>query len=427
MAKKKSVKKKASTARKSKTTSKTKPKSKKVQKVDSKAGSAKNENAPKLSHLNADDSHNLARWRLVLGKDAEQHQIQCQGDGQCERIEGLVGFLFDEKSKKGEGGDGGRSGGRGDSQLTVPEWVEAVNELFPQQAKEVMQGELIKRRGIDQLLESPELLEQVEPNVELAKTIMTHRDLLTPETRVLARKIIERVVDQLKERMQMQVESAITGAIRRDKHSPRPVYRNLDLPMTIRRNLVNYDREKQRLLVDKVYYFSAERKKRPWHIIIAVDQSGSMLDSAIFSTIMASIFYELPSVRTSLFLFDTSIADLTDMVGQPVDVLLSVQLGGGTDIARAVAYSEQLVREPAKTIVVLITDFYEGGSERNLINKIGEMSQSGVRMIGLGALGYDARPDYCKQTAKKCRKAGMDILVCTPEKLAECMSEIIRG
>ena len=322
----------------------------------------------------------------------------------------------------------GRSGGSGGGHaLTVPEWVEGVNELFPQQAKEVMQGELIRRRGIDQLLESPELLEQIEPNVELAKTIMTHRDLLTPETRVLARKIIERVVEQLKEKMQMQVESSITGAIRRDKHSPRPVYRNLDLPMTIRRNLANYDPESGKLLVDRVFYYAAERKKRPWHIVIAVDQSGSMLDSAIFSTIMASIFYELPSVRTSLFLFDTEIADLTEMVGQPVDVLLSVQLGGGTDIARAVSYSETLVREPARTIVVLITDFYEGGSERNLVNKIGEMSQAGIRMIGLGALGYDARPDYCKSTAKKCRKAGMDILVCTPEKLAECMSEIIRG
>ena len=371
------------------------------------------------------DSHNLARWRLVLGKDAEEHQIQCDGDEQCERIEGLVGFLFGEEGTKvGAGRSGGSGGGHA---LTVPEWVEGVNELFPQQAKEVMQGELIRRRGIDQLLESPELLEQIEPNVELAKTIMTHRDLLTPETRVLARKIIERVVEQLKEKMQMQVESSITGAIRRDKHSPRPVYRNLDLPMTIRRNLTNYDPESGKLLVDRVFYYAAERKKRPWHIVIAVDQSGSMLDSAIFSTIMASIFYELPSVRTSLFLFDTEIADLTEMVGQPVDVLLSVQLGGGTDIARAVSYSETLVREPARTIVVLITDFYEGGSERNLVNKIGEMSQAGIRMIGLGALGYDARPDYCKSTAKKCRKAGMDILVCTPEKLAECMSEIIRG
>ena len=377
---------------------------------------------------NENDPHNLARWRLVLGKDAEAHEINCDGDAECARVEQLVGFLFDESGSGAGQEPGQRSGGRGPGHaMTVPDWVQGVSELFPNQAKEVMERELIKRRGIDQLLDSPELLEKVEPNIDLAKTIMTHRDLLTPKTRVLARKIIEQVVEELKKKMQVQVEESIVGAIRRDRHSPRKVFRNLDLKTTIRRNLVNYDRESQRLLVDRMYFYAAERKKRPWHIIVAVDQSGSMLDSAIFSTIMASIFYELPSVRTSLFLFDTDIADLSDMVGQPVDVLLSVQLGGGTDIAKAVSYSEQLTGEPAKTIVVLITDFYEGGSERTLVNKIGEMAQSGIRMIGIGALGYDARPDYCKTTAKKCRKAGMDILVCTPEKLAECMAQIIRG
>ena len=375
------------------------------------------------------DTHNLARWRLVLGKDAEQQDIRCEGDEKCERIESLVGFLFDSNPETdprthGQPRDGGSGAGH---PLTVPEWVQGVSDLFPQQAKEVMERELTKRRGIDKLLDSPELLEKVEPNVELAKTIMTHRDLLTPKTRILARKIIEKVVEELKKKMQVQVEDAIVGAIRRDRHSPRKVFRNLDLTTTIRRNLVNYDRDRRRLLVDRVFYYAAERRKRPWHIIVSVDQSGSMLDSAIFSTIMASIFYELPSVRTSLFLFDTEIADLSDMVGQPVDVLLKVQLGGGTDIAQAVSYADEITQEPAKTIVVLITDFYEGGSQYALVDKIGEMAQAGVRMIGLAALGYDARPDYCSATAKKCRKAGMDILVCTPEKLAECMAKIIRG
>jgi uncharacterized protein with von Willebrand factor type A (vWA) domain len=152
-----------------------------------------------------------------------------------------------------------------------------------------------------------------------------------------------------------------------------------------------------------------------------------MLDSAIFSAVMASIFAELPAVKTSLFLFDTEIADLTDQVGQPVDVLLSIQLGGGTDITKALIYGQQLVREPVRTIVVLITDFYEGRDERDLIRQVRTMADSGVRMIGLGALGYDAHPAYNKTTAGKCRKAGMDILVCTPEKLAECMGEIIRS
>ncbi len=375
------------------------------------------------------DAHRLARWRLVLGREAEQHGISFGADATCARVDDLVSFLFEGDGEgDGDGRDGSdRSGGTGGSRLTVPEWVDGVSELFPRQAKEVLERELVDRRGIVKLLDQPDLLEKVEPSIELAKTVLTHQHLLNEDTRVLARKLIDKVVSELKEKMQIQVETAITGAIRRDRHSPRRVFRNLDLKTTLRRNLVNYDTESGRLLVDRIFYFAAERRKRPWHVIIAVDQSGSMLESAIFSAIMASIFYELPSVRTSLFLFDTAIADLTDQVGQPVDVLMKVQLGGGTDITQALQYAAELVREPQRTIVVLITDFYEGRDERDLIQQTKDMAQGGIRMVGLGALGYDARPDYNRSTAKKLRKVGMDVLVCTPERLAECMGEIIRG
>jgi Mg-chelatase subunit ChlD len=374
------------------------------------------------------DPHTLARWRLILGKSAEEHCITCEGDAECQRIEQLIGFVFGEQ--QGDGAESratGRQGGSGGSQLTIPEWVDAVADLFPHHAKEVLQRELVSRRGISELLEKPELLEKVEPNLDLVKTLLTHKDLLNPKTRVLARKIIEKVVQQLKEKMKVQVEQAITGAIRRDRHSPRRIYRNLDWKTTVRRNLKNYDRGREQVLVDRLYFFAAERKKRPWHVIVTVDQSGSMLDSAIFSAVMASIFAELPAVRTSLVLFDTQVVDLSEQVGQPVDVLLSIQLGGGTDITKALQYDQQLVREPGRTIVVLITDFYEGRDERDLIREVRAMSESGIRMIGLGALGYDCRPAYNRSTAGKLRKAGMDILVCTPEKLAECMGQIIRG
>jgi Mg-chelatase subunit ChlD len=372
----------------------------------------------------------LARWRLVLGKVAEPHGIDCAGDDRAERIEQLVGFLFEpggNGSQSGARSSSRRSAGRGPSQLTVPDWVDAVNELFPRQSKEVMQRELVRRRGIAELMEKPELLEKVEPNLELVKTLLTHRELLNPKTRILARKIIQQVVEQLKERMQVQVEQAITGAIRRDRHSPRRVFRNLDLKTTLRRNLQNFDRTSGKLLVDRLYFYAAERKKRPWHVIVVVDQSGSMLESAIFSAVMASIFAELPAVRTSLVLFDMQVVDLSDQVGQPVDVLLSIQLGGGTDITQALLYANSLVREPARTIVVLITDFFEGRPESDLVDQTRLMADGGLRMIGLGALGYDARPAYNRTTAGKLRKVGMDILSCTPEKLAECMAQIIRG
>jgi Mg-chelatase subunit ChlD len=380
-----------------------------------------------------DDPNTLARWRLVLGKVAEGHGIGCGGDAEAERIEQLVGFLFepDEGPGTADAGRGRRSsdrkGGIGPSQLTVPDWVDAVNELFPQQSKEVMQRELVRRRGIDELMEKPELLEKIEPNLELVKTLLTHRELLNPKTRVLARKIIDQVVQELKRKMQVQVEQAITGAIRRDRHSPRRVFRNLDLKTTLRRNLQHFDAESGRLLVNHLYFYAAERKKRPWHVIVVVDQSGSMLESAIFSAVMASIFAELPAVKTSLVLFDTQVVDLSDQVGQPVDVLLSIQLGGGTDITLALMYANTLVRQPQRTIVVLITDFFEGRPESDLVAQTRLMADGGVRMIGLGALGYDARPAYNKPTASKLRKVGMDVLVCTPEKLAECMAQIIRG
>jgi len=370
----------------------------------------------------------LTRWRLVLGKDAEQQGICLgAGDEEARRIEALVGYLFSEGSAaQGQAKD--RAGGLGPGHaMNVPRWVDEVGQLFPRQAKEVMERELIHRKGLRELMEKPEILERIEPSQELVKTLLTHRDLMNEKTRLLARKIIDQVVQELKKKLKVQVEPAITGAIRRDKHSPRRVYRNLDLKRTVRRNLRNFDAASRKLLVDRVYFHAAERKSRPWHIIVAVDQSGSMLDSAIYSAVMASIFVELPAVRTSLFLFDTEIADLTDQVGQPVDVLLSIQLGGGTDITKALQYAYQLVRQPGRTIIVLVTDFYEGRAERDLVHQVKEMAQAGIRMIGLGALGYDARPEFNKTTAAKCRKVGMDILSCTPEKLTEAMAHIIRG
>jgi len=381
--------------------------------------SAKKPVAPAAAakQITAEEQPWVDRWRLVLGKTAEQHGLAIGGDPRALEAKDAIDFVFDDT----------RAGGPGGATLTIPRWIDAVSELFPRQAKEVLERELIARRGIAQLLDEPQLLEKVEPNVELVKTLLTHKDLLDPRARVLARKIIDRVVQQLKEQLEVRVEAAITGALRKDRHSPRPVFKNLDLKRTLRKNLHNWDEERQRLLVDQLFYFAAEKSKRPWHIVVCVDQSGSMLDSAIFSAVMASIFAELPGIKTSLVLFDTNVVDLSDQVGSPVDVLLKVQLGGGTDITQALQYCASLVREPARSIVVTITDFFEGRDEQDLIDQVRAMSDAGIRMIGLGALGYDARPEYDKSTAGKCRKADMDILVCTPERLAEAMAQIIRA
>jgi hypothetical protein len=376
----------------------------------------------------------LPRWRALLGRErAEQHGLAAGLAGtdanadvaELERAGELLDFLFADKG--GKAGKGRRGGSGPSDGLTVSSWVDQVRELFPHSAREVLEAELVRRRGLAELLQRPDVLERIEPTAELVKTLLTHRELLNEETRVLARKIIDQVVAELRERLKLQVEAALVGALRRDRHSPRQVPRNLDIKTTVRRNLQHWDEARERLLVERLYFHAAEKKQRPWHIIIAVDQSGSMLDSAIYSAVMASIFAELPSMRTSLFLFDTRIADLSDQVGQPVDVLMKVQLGGGTDIAQAVAYAGTLVREPARSILVLITDFYEGGDPVALVRNVADLSEAGVRCVGLAALGYDARPQYDKPTANRCRKVGMDVLACTPERLADAVSAIILG
>lgn len=371
----------------------------------------------------------LARWRALLGRERANSAGLPNAEGgpdtaQLDQAGELLDYLFRPSEPTAAGRRGGRHSGDG---VSVAHWVDQVRELFPQQAREVLEGELVRRRGIGELLDRPDVLARIEPSLELVKTLITHSQLLDARTRVLARKIIDQAVSELKERLKLQVEPALTGAIRRDRHSPRPVARNLDLKTTIRRNLQHWDAQRKAILVDRLYFYAAERRQRPWHIIVAVDQSGSMLDSAIHSAIMASIFAELPSVRTSLFLFDTRIADLSDQLGQPVDVLMKLQLGGGTDIAQAIGYATTLIREPARSIVLLITDFYEGGNAARLVTQVGELCDAGVRCIGLAALGSQARPQYDKALAQRCRKVGMDILSCTPERLSDAIAEIIRG
>lgn len=380
-------------------------------------------NPVKVGQLSAESQSLVGRWRLVLGKDAEASGLRLAqggggGGGEDQRgAEAALSFVYGES----------HGGGAKESQLTVPKWIDQVNELFPKQAREVLEREMIQKKGIAQILDQPDLLDRIEPNVELVKTLLTHKDLLTPKTRILARKVIDKVVQDLKRKLEIRVEQSITGALRKDRHSPRRVFRNLDLKTTLRRNLRHWNHERRKLFVDRIFFYAAEKNKRPWHVIVCVDQSGSMLESAIFSAVMASIFAELPGVKTSLVLFDTQVVDLTDRVGAPVDVLLSVQLGGGTDITKGLEYCSGLVREPARTIIVLITDFYEGRPEADLVRVVARLAGADVRMIGLGALGYDAQPQYNRATAKKLRKVGMDILSCTPEKLADCMGEIIRG
>ena len=383
------------------------------------------------------DAAALDRWRLLLGATDELGAIGEGSTGDAERYAEVLDYLFDRdvKVETGEGSvqkrgqankrSGSRSGGQGASTFRVPDWVQHVNELFPQAARQQLETELIRRKGIDALLREPEILERIEPSLDLARTLLTFKGQLNDETRRIARKIVSTVVEELKNKIKLQVEPALLGAIQKQRHNSRKVFRNLDLKTTLRRNLQNWDAAREQLIVDRSWFYAAEKNARPWHIILGIDQSGSMLDSVIFSAIMGSIFYELPSMRTSVFVFDTEVVDLTPHVVDPVDMLFEVQLGGGTSIHKAAAYAQGLVRDAQRTIFILISDFYEGGDPQQLMETVSSMHQAGSRLIALPALSYDASPAYDIQTVRQLHKCGMEFLECTPEQLADAVGRII--
>lgn len=383
-----------------------------------------------------EDTHDpaSARWRLVLGRFAEDGLPgSLGGDGGYERMDRMLDYLYG-REYAGRGvratggqppGGGSRSGSLDPSQLSVPDWIREVRELFPQETCEVITRHALDRYGLTELVTDPETLRRLEPNYELLKALLTFRGLMKGEALELARRIIRDVVEDLRRRLATEVRQALWGRLNRRRRSRFKSASNLDVWRTIRANLRHYDSRRKRLVVQDVHFFSRVERHLPWHIIMAVDCSGSMLDSVIHSAVMAGIFKGLPSLRVRLVAFDTAVVDLTEAAGDPTEVLMSVQLGGGTDIGGALAYCASLVDQPTRTILVVVTDFCEGGSLAPMLATIKRLRGEGVRVLGLAALDQQAQPSYDRATAEACVEAGAEVAALTPRRLAEWLSRVI--
>lgn len=400
----------------------------------------------------------LARWRLVLGRFSDKAlggfpgpsgQFQGggagrgganrpggkgqggrgpgSGPGSYDRMERILDHLYGrEYSGRGVRGPGGsRQGGSGESVLAIPDWLHEVRELFPRETVEVLERHALERYGMTELVTDEEVLRKLEPSYELLKAVLSFRHLMNPRVLEVARGIVRQVVEDLKRRLARDVRAVLWGRLNRRHRSRLKVASNFDVKRTIRENLKHYDVDRKQLVLQSLHFFSRVEHHMPWHIVMAVDCSGSMMDSVIHSAVMAGIFKGLPAVRVSLVAFDTAVVDLTDQVDDPVQVLMSVQLGGGTDIAGAVGYCETLVRSPTRTILVLVTDFCEGGSPGPLIAAVKRLREGGVRVLGLAALDESANPVYDRQVAERCVDVGAEVAALTPRRLAEWMARVL--
>jgi Mg-chelatase subunit ChlD len=373
---------------------------------------------------------NLTRWRLVLGRDAEQGLGQTL-DSTAARQDAALEFLYGREYGQGRNvrgrGTDGAAGGSGDSTLAVPEWINDVNELFPKKTIERLEKDALERYQINELVTNAELLSRAQPSATLLKAVLQTKHLMNQEVLAVARQLVRRVVEQLMEKLARPVRSVFLGAANRQRRSYQKVAKNFDARATIRANLQHFDAAAKRLTIRTPHFLSRVRRQCDrWQVIIVVDQSGSMVDSVIHSAVTASIFFSIKAIKSHLIAFDTNVVDLTSDCHDPVETLMKVQLGGGTDIAAAMQYAATLVENPRRTIVVLVTDFYEGGSESQLIRTTKLLVESGATILGLAALDARAAPNYDRRLAQILANVGMHVGAMTPGELAEFVAGRVR-
>jgi Mg-chelatase subunit ChlD len=311
------------------------------------------------------------------------------------------------------------------SVISIPHWLGEVRDLFPRETVERIEKHALDRYGLTELVTDPEVLAKLQPSTELLRVVLSFRGQMKGRVLEEARRVIRHVVEEIKRRLETEVRNTLSGRLNRFEHSRMKVARNLDWRATIRRNLKNYDRERRAIVVDDLRFFSRVQRRLPWTIILCIDQSGSMADSVIHSAVMAGILHGLPLVNVKLVVFDTAVVDLSGHVDDPVEVLMSVQLGGGTNIGRAMAYCERFVEDPIRTVLVLVSDFCEGASPTPLLASCRRLAEARVKLLGLASLDMAANPSYDHQMADQLAATGMEIAALTPKQLAQWLAQVI--
>jgi Mg-chelatase subunit ChlD len=381
------------------------------------------------------------RWRLILGSRSEEVSPAFRGKGKGGKAGGkdedrytyadAIDSIFDFEAKggSGRGGQAGQGADLSPSSPYLPQILDDIRRFFPREVVTVIQKDLIERKGLKQLLFEPETLETLHPNVGLVSTLLSMKELMPDSVKDSARRVVRAVVEEIERRLRLHLEKLCSGKASRSGHRLIGDPRNLDWRRTIRGNLRNYDPAHDVIVPERLYYWETQREIfKQWRLILAVDQSGSMADSVVYSSVLAAVFASLKSIKTHVLLFDTEVVDMSEHLSDPVDLLFGAQLGGGTDIARAVGHATTLMTSPERTIFVLITDLYEGGDGEKLLSELEWMVDSRAKVMTVLALtDTELKPDYDHEMARRVRALGVPVFACTPERLADLVVDTVMG
>ena len=370
------------------------------------------------------DCRSLNRWRLILGSFSN-----LEIDNEYSEIDETLNFLYDREYTQNGGYSldnfNNSNSSKEKSALTVPKWISKVKKLFPKETVEIMQKQALEKYKLTEILTDENILKEIEPNIELLKNILTFKDMMSQNVKKLAYDIVKKTLEEIKNKMEVEIKRVFYGKKLPNSNTTNKIFKNLDIKKTIRYNLKNYDIKNKTIFTDKLFFNQNIKKYNPYNIIILIDESGSMLDSVIYSSIMASIFANIPYLSIKLIIFDISVVDLSEHIKEPIDILFKVQLGGGTNIAQALEYAKKITFAPDKTIVLLISDLFDSNNYKLMYKNANDIIESGSKLIVLTALDYNANSIYDKEAAKYFSKIGAKVGALTPSKLSKWISDII--
>ena len=355
------------------------------------------------------------KWRLILGKKADPEKQVGLSAAQT-GMDNVLEALYDHE----------RKGGLGSSSPNVNRWLGDIRKYFPSSTVQVMQKDALERLNLKKILTQPELLEMMEPDVNLVATLVSLNKVMPAKTRETAKVVVKKVVKDLEKRLKAPLQQAITGALNRSARNRRPRYNEIDWNRTVRINLKNYQQE-YNTIIPEILIGHARKSQSLKEVILLMDQSGSMASSVVYASIFGSVMASMRSLKTHFIAFDTHIADLTAEMEDPIDLLFGVQLGGGTDINKAVGYAQGIITSPRDTILILITDLFEGGSQGQLLKKAASLKASGVQFIALLALDDQGSPAFDRSLAAKFASLDIPAFACSPARFPSLMETAIKG
>jgi Mg-chelatase subunit ChlD len=369
----------------------------------------------------------LRRWRLVLGGEAES---SCGGLGERDhRVDNALDALYGggpgQSNGRARGGSGERSAGLQGSAPNVARWLGDIREFFPSSVVRIMQRDAVERLDLRRLLLEPELLESVEPDVHLVGTLLSLNRLMPEETKETARAVVRRVVDDLERQLAQGFRAAVSGALNRAARTGRPRPADIDWNRTIRVNLKHYQPEYRTVVPERLVGYARAANTVKRDVVLAIDQSGSMAASVVYASLFGAVLASMSALKTSLVAFDTAVVDLTAELDDPVDVLFGTQLGGGTDINRAIAYCQSLITRPADSVFILVSDLFEGGVRDEMLRWMAEMTAAGVQCVVLLALSDEGAPSYDQRNAAALAELGVPAFACTPDRFGPLMAAAI--